>query len=973
MRFERVLGAAAAASLAVAAPLFAQDSTSKPPSVPPDSVRPLSRHRPTVVFDSVTLRRLPVDNVLQLPVLIPGVYALVDPQAFSVRGGLTGDVGVYVDGALVRNGQRQDFELLPPLRGVESIALSTGLAPAYLGDASPGVLEIVTPTAEGTWKGGVRYRADDAGPDLWRNIGFHRLEATAGGSLPLGFTGFAAFSLTGQQSLETEKLRDVQAPVYIVSGTDTVIRQPVDFGNPASDTIDLAIPRFAQYSGYCDESSNGASCHGLQVPFSTHGAHALQAKFQRVYGKGEHVSLTVLAGREQEREFPFTALYNAQNRIAARTSSRVFVLDWVHQLPRVAERPVSLNVNVSYQRDERASGMLSLESEAESREPVGGFLVSPLEFVTDFSTIHDVTMAGTVHHGVEYLDDVQLKCLQAGPVYCSDLVPFLDQNQLLSAQPYRMNPYAVEQNQHLPFFTSGTDGPFDLSRERRWQARIGVGWQLGAAHQLFAGFDFARFDTRRYAAGTSISAFNINAYAEQPRRTGAYIEDQVQLGRVELMAGARLDRFDSRASYPVVPGRISSITDTIAVSGTDTFRLAPFDPTNPTANFQPASAHTTISPQLRMLIDAWPGGTVRFTAGRQARIPGFESLFALKNTDLSQANQNVAFGRDIEPGHTELLELGAHIALGKDRNTFADVALYSQRLSGDAIRLEQFADPGTGGSLSYRRVFTTADRGKVSGIDAMLERRFSDVVTGTVNVSHQGGSALDAPRTFASGSVGVRWGNRAPLGAVLANTDVLSVFRLSTNRHYTLQRNSGSGLTIDQNGDPIEPENSSTLSPFKTLDIRITRSFPMGRLGGAVFIESTNLFNWTNLTDIFTETGEVTNDVYRARWVDEQVAQLEAEAADNGLLIVPGGGEPSVDLRSAGVCAGWSSRTGNGAGGPADCVLLQRAERRFGNADGLFTRSEYSSSFGAWYDLANAPYRFYGPGRRVRLGVELSF
>src|SRR5204863_214307 len=278
------------------------------------------------------------------------------------------------------------------------------------------------------------------------------------------------------------------------------------------------------------------------------------------------------------------------------------------------------------------------------------------------------------------------------------------------------------------------------------------------------------------------SAFGINAYAEQPRRTGAYIEDQVQLGRVELMAGARLDRFDSRASYPVVPGRISSITDPIAVSGTDTFRLAPFDPTNPTANFQPASAHTTVSPQLRMRVDAWPGGTVRFTAGRQARIPGFESLFAFKNTD------------------------------------------------------------------------------------------------------------------------------------------VFPIFRFSTNRHYTLQRNSGAGLTIDQDADPIEPENSSTLAVFKTLDIRITRSFPMGRVGGAVFVESTNLFNWTNLTDIFTETGEVTNDLHRARWVDEQVAQLEAEASQNGLRVtLPGTGEPAVDLRSPGVCTGWSSRTGNGAGGPADC------------------------------------------------------
>src|SRR5262245_57279349 len=98
MRLERSLRAAVAASLAAAAPLFAQDSTSK-------AVRPVPRQNPTVVYDSTTLRRLPIDDVLQLPVLAPGVYGLVDPHAFSVRGGLTGDVGVYVDGALVRNGQ----------------------------------------------------------------------------------------------------------------------------------------------------------------------------------------------------------------------------------------------------------------------------------------------------------------------------------------------------------------------------------------------------------------------------------------------------------------------------------------------------------------------------------------------------------------------------------------------------------------------------------------------------------------------------------------------------------------------------------------------------------------------------------------------------------------------------------------------------------------------------------------------------
>ncbi|HWC73103.1 MAG TPA: hypothetical protein VG454_04130, partial [Gemmatimonadales bacterium] len=80
-----------------------------------------------------------------MPILVAGVYGLTDPRTFSVRGGLTGDAVVYVDGALIRNGQRQDAELLPPLRGIQSLAVSTGLAPFFLGDVQTGLLEIETP------------------------------------------------------------------------------------------------------------------------------------------------------------------------------------------------------------------------------------------------------------------------------------------------------------------------------------------------------------------------------------------------------------------------------------------------------------------------------------------------------------------------------------------------------------------------------------------------------------------------------------------------------------------------------------------------------------------------------------------------------------------------------------------------------------------------------------------------------------
>lgn len=969
MRIERFLCAAAAVSLAVAAPLSAQDST----LTPRDSTRLL--RTATRVFDSTSLRRLPVDDPLEIPVLVPGVYGLTDPRAFSVRGGLPGDAAVYVDGALIRNGQRQNAEPLPPLLGIQSLSVTTGLAPASVADAKAGLLEIVTPAGGSDWRGGVGYRSDDPAPTIWRNVGFQRIQATAGGPLPAGFTAFAAFQLDGQRSLETQKLRDVQAPVYVISGVDTTIRQPESVGDPLSDTVDLAIPRFVQYSGYCDESRNGADCRGLEVPFTTLGAQVLTAKVQREYGMGQGVSITFLAGRRQVRDFPFTDLYNPANRPATRTSNRALILNWIHTLAQPAGRPLGLNLNVSYQTVERVSGALTLRSEGDSRDL---FLLSPLDFVTDLSTVHDVTIAGTTHRNVGFLDDVQQRCVLAGLAACQDNVPFLDRNDLISAQPYRMNPYAAEQSARFPLFTSGLDRVFDLSRERRWQGRLGLSWQIGS-HQVSGGLDMTRYDTRRYA-GSPISTFGLDGYAENPVRSGLYIQDRLSLGSMEIVGAVRVDRFDSRALYPIVPGRISSITDTIAVSGTDTFRLQPFDPLDPAANFQRARAHSVMSPQLQMFLDAWRGATVRLGIGRQSRAPDFQSLFASKNVDLSLTDRNAAFGRDLKPGHSDWIELGARISLavagadggGRGRGTTtADVALYSRNVTGEAIRLVRFSDPGGSGFPADWRVFTTTDLGKVRGIDVTVERQFSSALNGSVAFSHLGGTALDGNRTFVTASANLTFGERAPLGSLLQYTGVYSIVRVSTNRRYTPQQNSGNGLTIGDGG--FDAGEKTSLPLFKTIDIRVTRAFSLGRVGGTAFMESRNLLNWTNFTDIFTETGRATNPQHRSRYVNEQVLQLESEAASNGLArTMPGTGEPAVDLQGPGVCAGWNSRSGNYAGGPADCVLLQGAERRFGNADGMYTRSEYATAFGAWYDLINSPYRFYGPGRRIRLGVALS-
>src|SRR5207244_11153980 len=72
-----------------------------------------------------------------------------------------------------------------------------------------------------------------------------------------------------------------------------------------------------------------------------------------------------------------------------------------------------------------------------------------------------------------------------------------------------------------------------------------------------------RIDTRRYNAPFGpISAFGINAYHEVPIRYAAYAEDRLDLGPLVIVGGLRSDHFDSRATYPSTPGRLSPASGT---------------------------------------------------------------------------------------------------------------------------------------------------------------------------------------------------------------------------------------------------------------------------------------------------------------------------------------------------------------------------------------------------------------------------
>jgi hypothetical protein len=229
-----------------------------------------------------------------------------------------------------------------------------------------------------------------------------------------------------------------------------------------------------------------------------------------------------------------------------------------------------------------------------------------------------------------------------------------------------------------------------------------------------------------------------------------------------------------------------------------------------------------------------------------------------------------------------------------------------------------------------------------------------------------GSASLQFPSNWHKGSV---------VGGILRNAGAFVTFRFASGLPYTLVQPQESGVNIitrcGLECNLQEPINTSTLPWFKNVDLRITKGVQIRRSQWTLFAEAKNVLNWTNVMNLFTEVGSVLYPKYQAKYVGEQVSLLASEANAAGIL---NKADSSVNFAALGGCQNWvGTNTTNFGSGPVDCVLLERAEARYGNGDGIFSPAEYTAAFNAWYNLANAPSIFYGTGRRLRIGAQLTF
>ena len=970
------------------------------PIVPRDQVT----SKPIMQGD--VIQALPVDAVSQMLRLQPGV---VEGRggALTIRGGRPGEAATYIDGVLVRSVSGATGTISVGTNALEEASVTTGAIGAEYGDAQSGVVSLVTRAGGQQFHGNLAIATDQMSGNVY-GVGNNRLEASFGGPLARNLTFFLAATLQGEQNGRRPKGSE-NVPIYVLSGIDTTLTVARTPGSATSDSQVVSLPSFNSYS------------NGSRRPLNWDNNYSLDAKMQYTFGSGSRVSFTFHRTMSQGLNYPGRGnLYNPSSQTGFWNGSNAFIVNWTQNLVQSSERALFLDATVSYQKDQSVAALIDPGWTADHQSPFMNFTLAKPAFLINFDNwpIDD-----------RLIQNIRVNNCQNGrdaarPTM-GGCVPYINRNDLFGQAEYRINPYGVTGSaSYYPTDGVGSLGGPGMGDEGRLTGRANFDWQMNRYNRVRFGGDFVKTKISEFNSGLTSEIF-MNAYKVSPLRFGLYASDRIDLGDVVIDLGLRYDRMDTKIQYPRAPGRV--FTDPIrsgslatAFTAEDTAMaqncaaaLAAADTTAwSTCNYFTAQPRGILAPSIRVSFPVTDRTGFRLSYAHQVQTPSFGLLASSVNNDLAFTNTNDFFGRDLAFGKTIMFEFGIRHAFSDDM--VLDISAYNKDKVADVTgRITPVYDPFKG-EVQNINLYTNADFGNVRGVDVKLDRRIGQIFQGTIVYTFQSarttGSDPNEYLNTISRQISSVTGDRAPppqallpsadnrthtiagnlalnfphgwrsgtmAGTILQDFGFNATFRFASGLPYTRIFNSGAGTTGPGNGFGnvylgTERLNSATMPWIKNVDLRVTRGFRVGGRDLTLFADFRNLFNWTNLSAIFAETGDVVNDVFKTATLSPVITTLQSEAGSllKTEAVTHDGVTSQMQLVDLTDCSLYQPTKVYGL---PNCLMLRRAEERFGNGDRKFDSSEWNSAFGAWYNVNNGPQTFYGAGLNIRFGFELNF
>ncbi len=861
------------------------------------------------------LRRLPIDDPRHALVLIPGVRLTgpdigVTPTAtLLIRGSAAGRSNVYVDGAPLRFQTLGGAGVGLAPNAIADVAVLTGVAPAFLDNATGGVIAYETRSGGERLAGDLRWDSDEPFSDA-SSVGYNRIEGVLGGPIARG--GKLTFFLSGTLQGQRSSYRGLDAstiPAYMPAGTDTTVNEG---GRP------VALPLWQ------------TTPSGLRRPLDWSTARRAQAKLQYRYDTTSSISLTLLDGDIQQRAFPGQLALDSGLYSGRRMRSGAAIVNWRQDLGELHGGPLRLELNMSVVGHRAMSGPLDTASAVATRDPSLGISFTKLQFL------------GANVLGLP-TDDALVRGLRANSGLRG--VPFSGAPD--AAQAGRLNPYGLADN---GWITQGIGGGVlsDVA-ESRLQGRWMLSWRPGG-QEIEAGVDAEDSRISSYTSDLTRQV-GTDLFTARPKRLGVFAEDCLRLADAVIDLGVRYDRINPGGDLPITPAFIGSSGSALwnPNAATDDTAYA-----NSVARvFRRARTKTAVSPSIQF---TYPIGTrtdIRLGYSRHIAPPTWGTFFVHSNNDLAFTNLFDLFGRDLDFVVASLIEGGARYAVGR---TAFNIGLFRKDLPVYGGTLTQFKDPRDTNStftVSTVKPFTNTH---AQGIDLGVEWRGGWVTaTGAYSLTHTttqpiSGFIMSGPFTtqdlaiVATLQIPNDWKSGTVLGVIARDVQLQAFGRAQSGMPYTRLLNNGLGTLATDGGfgagvGPGTP-NGSQLPSLKRLDLRIAKSVRTADHDWSIYVDARNLLDFANVTNLFAETGDTANPANRERTIGSpanasgEYGALWNEAQTAGALAA----DKSVDLSG---CASWGS--------PADCVALTRVERRFGNGDKVFTLAEQQRTFNAFY------------------------
>lgn len=731
--------------------------------------------------------RLPVDRIEQVLALQPGVLEVNEtslsgggkdmPGGLSIRGGRATQNAIYIDGVPVQPGYMGDrmwgfldlgsrgANLSVGTNAIEEASVTTGAPSAQFGNASGGLMSIITRTGATSYHGSFGLESDEPF-GLGSGPGFNRMEGGFSGPVGGRLTFAVSGVLEGQQSVE-EGLGSQDVPIFLSAGLDTTVRQVSVLEDDTTtafderltaDTTLVGVYRYGVSRGRCDQFARsgevglrlgrdaaaiegirgnyGFACSGVRIPATPRTLYSASGKLNYTYGTGSRISLSLGQSRFQGHRFDFIIPHLA--RLSAgvgrgfSNQSRLATLTWVQNLSRSAERALALDLSLSYQQDRTIDGPLTNRSRASSRSPGGGFILEPLGFVYDFDNFPlDEDLIG----------DVRRYEPRRVPRPFNSPFEDVDRSAYELLDVLRNNAYGLY-GQYRGFQGTGRglmwtfpetvgipgNGPLTLYREDRYLGKATLDWQANRYSRLKLGGEITRYEIAHYSAFLN-SSYPHDAYLEQPLRWNAFVEDRIDLGDMIVVGGLRFDWYRTGASRPYA-------TDTLGRSyHLPRIHSRPdFDPAFPTAHFVEDRPHGYLSPRLQVSFPVTDRTNFRFSYAHQVQAPDLGLILGGINADLGVTLLG-EYGSDVDFGKTIAFEFGVRHAFSDDM--VLDIAAYNKDIISDpAYRVVTRYDPATSKDVKLN-LLTNLDFGTVRGLDVRLDRRFGSVFNGTLAYSYQ--------------------------------------------------------------------------------------------------------------------------------------------------------------------------------------------------------------------------------------------